>query len=337
MNVRRLALVLAACGLVGLVGTVVHAQDADTQASPSTQSEPARSNDDPVLVDVVRLLEADVSSELVQRWVIAHDRRPAKVGVDEILRLKSAGASDTLVAALIELAAGGDPRAVPLRPEPAPSPGRGPSSDPSADAASNPTPGRTAEIETPRRAPRPDADDVKEAEEEPEGTPRERLMAYVLSDDLQRLQFTATSYEEARRLAETFVDRILEEGDELGDTEEQIADFAISVMRGMEDAEPILEERTYGPGVKSLQIKNGGTAKTAADVVILLGRIVLRAADGSTENVSIRSSATKILHEIVIDPAAMDFPMTFQYEYELRRMLGEPVGELRRFLVPKLR
>jgi hypothetical protein len=79
---------------------------------------------DPVLRDVVRLLEAKLGEPLILRWLEESGRTPAPPTASDLVALKRAGASDELVAALLDRAK----RAAPPVPSPAPGPSPPPAS-----------------------------------------------------------------------------------------------------------------------------------------------------------------------------------------------------------------
>lgn len=58
---------------------------------------------DPVVGDVVRMLEQGVSPEVISRWLAASGRRPGLLGADDVIALSAAGATDRLMAHLLDL------------------------------------------------------------------------------------------------------------------------------------------------------------------------------------------------------------------------------------------
>lgn len=56
---------------------------------------------DPLLADVMRMLEVGIESELIVRWIETGNRRPAAVAADDLIALKRAGASNGLMEALL--------------------------------------------------------------------------------------------------------------------------------------------------------------------------------------------------------------------------------------------
>ncbi|MEL7060148.1 MAG: hypothetical protein AAGN46_09005 [Acidobacteriota bacterium] len=94
--------------IISLLSTPLAAQD--------TVVEPT----DPVLRDVARMLEADVSEDIVRQWLSSSTRRPAFPDADDIVALKRAGASDELLTHLLDLAATPPPPAPPAPPAPSP-------------------------------------------------------------------------------------------------------------------------------------------------------------------------------------------------------------------------
>lgn len=60
---------------------------------------------DPLLGDVVRMLEVGIDSDLIVRWIETGGRRPAPLGADDLIALNRAGASKQLMEYLLEMAA----------------------------------------------------------------------------------------------------------------------------------------------------------------------------------------------------------------------------------------
>ncbi|MBP7587625.1 MAG: hypothetical protein KBA72_06710 [Thermoanaerobaculia bacterium] len=147
-----LALVLFAAGLLA--------------GGPASAEVPAASASDPVVGEVVRLLEAGLGEPLVQRWLDDSGKIPALPTADDLIALKKAGASDKLIAALLDRAsahapatpAAAEPTTTPV-PAPAAAPGRAPA--PAVPAPAPDAPVVTAPAATPFRtaapAPAPEA------------------------------------------------------------------------------------------------------------------------------------------------------------------------------------
>jgi hypothetical protein len=95
-----------ALGVLATSG-LAHATAADSDKAAANASraagEPAAI--DPVVADVVRMLEAKVSERVVVHWLETSGARPASVGGREIVALGHAGASDALIDRLLDLAA----------------------------------------------------------------------------------------------------------------------------------------------------------------------------------------------------------------------------------------
>lgn len=90
---------------------------AATPASGSDRPEPVR---DPVIAEVVRLLEAGLGEPLILRWLGEEAARPARPSADELIALKKAGATDALLSALLDRVEGVEaPPAAPPAPAPA--------------------------------------------------------------------------------------------------------------------------------------------------------------------------------------------------------------------------
>jgi len=83
---------------------------------------PARAAElDPVVQEVVHMLEGGVSEPVVASWLESSGRRPVRVDAAELVALRKAKASDDLMKRLIQLAnAGAPPETPPARPAAAP-------------------------------------------------------------------------------------------------------------------------------------------------------------------------------------------------------------------------
>jgi hypothetical protein len=77
---------------------------------------------DPVVTEVLHLLEAGVSEGLVQKWLETTGQIPRELGSDDVIALTRAGASEDLIAWLLELAAGAGERLSAELPQPLPGP-----------------------------------------------------------------------------------------------------------------------------------------------------------------------------------------------------------------------
>ncbi|MEM7355806.1 MAG: hypothetical protein AAF657_33630, partial [Acidobacteriota bacterium] len=75
----------------------------------------------PVLDEVQQMLQAEMSEEIILRWLAAQTERPRHPEAADLIALKEAGASDALLAHLMDLAAESASTSAPARPqEPAP-------------------------------------------------------------------------------------------------------------------------------------------------------------------------------------------------------------------------
>lgn len=73
-----------------------------TVAAPLADDEPVL---DPVVRDVVRMLEEGVDPSLVLHWLETSERRPGPLGPEDLIALSRAGASEQLTRRLIDVAA----------------------------------------------------------------------------------------------------------------------------------------------------------------------------------------------------------------------------------------
>ncbi|MGB5511903.1 MAG: hypothetical protein WBM87_09370 [Woeseiaceae bacterium] len=71
--------------------------------------------DDPLVADVVRMLDAGIESNLIVSWLKTGDRRPAAMSADALITLSQAKASTELIEFLLSMA----PRTVPVAQVPA--------------------------------------------------------------------------------------------------------------------------------------------------------------------------------------------------------------------------
>ncbi len=133
LSFRRTALALIAAGAF-LVSAPAAARVTEGPGTPASES-------DPVVAEVVRLLEAGLGEPLILRWMGDEARRPRRPTADELVALKKAGASDDLIAALLDRAAEeSSPSAPALAATPAPSvPAAGPALVPVPTSAASPT------------------------------------------------------------------------------------------------------------------------------------------------------------------------------------------------------
>lgn len=291
---------------------------------------------DPVVKDVLLLLESGVDEGVIQTWLEKRGSRPASVGVDELIALKNANASEALVKRLVLLTMPGEsvPAAPAARPE-AP-PVRKP--DFTVPKRSDTAPVQdTGELTTEDRV-RKQVNPLERAQQPgatgAEGA-RERLVALLVSDSIQRIQFEGTSIEAVAGRVDTAVARILEDGKNLGDSPDEIADLAEQIILGINDHKPNLEERTLGPNAHNLVVNSIGDAKVFGNLVNLLGGVFRRAANDAEDRFSARATTAKILDQFVVDPSAMDFPILFQYEDNLKQLAMESTNELQSLLVAK--
>jgi hypothetical protein len=67
---------------------------------------------DPVVADVVRMLEENVEPGVVEAWLDSGDHRPGPLTADDMVALSRAGAPETLISRLLELSEAEKPAAV---------------------------------------------------------------------------------------------------------------------------------------------------------------------------------------------------------------------------------
>jgi hypothetical protein len=72
---------------------------------------------DPVVQDVVRMLEAEVDAAVILRWLDQVQSPPGEISADELILLKRAGAPDEVVERLLDMTEG-EPAAEPTAPVP---------------------------------------------------------------------------------------------------------------------------------------------------------------------------------------------------------------------------
>jgi len=83
-----------------LAATEVRAVEEDAPTAPSD----SLSSLDPVVRDVVRLLDEHLGEALIVRWLAESGGRPARLSASDLVALKRAGASDELVGVLLDRA-----------------------------------------------------------------------------------------------------------------------------------------------------------------------------------------------------------------------------------------
>jgi hypothetical protein len=128
MNSRALSKVAAAAAVIWLLGA--------TPPLALAQSTPAGPVD-PVVADVVKMLDAGVEPELVLRWLDSGAMRPAPLSADDIIALSQAKAPKEIIQALLDLAAGPPAPEPTPRSDAAPAPPAAPADSRSAAAAAD--------------------------------------------------------------------------------------------------------------------------------------------------------------------------------------------------------
>lgn len=108
--------------------------------SPAVAETPAAAAGDPVVAEVVRLLDAGLGEPLVLRWLAESGKTLGRPTADDLVALKKAGASDDLIAALLDRS-----RAGTAATKPAPTAGSTSATAPTAPAAAA-TSERTAPV-----------------------------------------------------------------------------------------------------------------------------------------------------------------------------------------------
>ena len=125
-------------GLVLVLALVILPQ-APLAALSSAGPEAAAAVHDPVIAEVVRLLESGLGEPVILRWLAEEHRPSGRPTADELIALKRAGATDELIAVLLDLAAAGNRASAPpshaeeSRPLP-------PAAAPTADPTPGPAP-----------------------------------------------------------------------------------------------------------------------------------------------------------------------------------------------------
>ncbi len=113
-SARRRAVLLLLLALPAAGPTLLPAPLHAASPEPSGGSATAP---DPVVAEVLRLLESGIGEAVVLRWLAEESRPPGRPSADELIALKRAGATDELIAALLDRAAQVD---VPPKAAPAP-------------------------------------------------------------------------------------------------------------------------------------------------------------------------------------------------------------------------
>jgi hypothetical protein len=116
MKTRRTLLSLALAAWIALFGAV-----------PASAQSPATQATDPVVGDVVRMLEVGIESDLVLQWLKSSGKQPGPLSAEDVIALTEAKAPKELIQALLDMSArtgspppqsGRQPRA-PVTPPPA--------------------------------------------------------------------------------------------------------------------------------------------------------------------------------------------------------------------------
>ncbi len=92
---------------------------------------------DPIVSEVVEMLNAGVSDSLILQWLESTDRQPVDIGSQGLIALTEAGASDQLMTALLELVEQGRSTEPVSTPPTAPEPSR---VEPATPVSASPTP-----------------------------------------------------------------------------------------------------------------------------------------------------------------------------------------------------
>ena len=72
---------------------------------------------DPVVGDVVRMLEVGIEPDLILRWLESSGKRPGPLSADDVIALSEAKAPKELIQALLDLAAAAPTSATPIPPD----------------------------------------------------------------------------------------------------------------------------------------------------------------------------------------------------------------------------
>ena len=99
------------------------------------------------------------------------------------------------------------------------------------------------------------------------GPPRERLTDLLFSDDIDRIDFQATTYSEGMGMVNTTIDRILEMGAETFGDEEIAADRAREVILALDDSKVKGLYATFQKDKQALVINDRADANTLGKVV----------------------------------------------------------------------
>ncbi len=133
MSIRPAKMPIPALAMLTVLIAGLPVAHAQTAASGSV---------DPVVADVVRMLDVGVAPDLVIEWVESSGRQPGPLSADDVIALSQAQAPKELIQALLELSA--RPPPAPSAPVPAPPTYSAPGSAPGSGAAASPTTGTQA-------------------------------------------------------------------------------------------------------------------------------------------------------------------------------------------------
>lgn len=156
--------------------------------------------------------------------------------------------------------------------------------------------------------------------------PRDRLIDQLASDQIDRLDFIATTFDGAITRVERVADRILRDGAMVFDTPEETADVCSRIIEGIDRFRP----RTVGyvTGELTLIILDDDDADALAELVVTTAKII--AADPTARN-SVLPSTEKLMRGVVLDIEAGIPPLEQLLEH-VRHVSNLPVEQREKFL-----
>jgi hypothetical protein len=158
-----------------------------------------------------------------------------------------------------------------------------------------------------------------------ESPDRERIIDMFASDAIERIDFTATSFDEALGRIELVTDRILDQTAPLGLAPGDQVTLCAAVIEALDDFRPRVDGYTFGE--LTLVILNDGDAEVLADLVAATATVIHEGGRIATA----QSAAESLYRGIVIDTEEGIPPLEQLLEH-VRAVNGMPLDERERFL-----
>lgn len=164
-------------------------------------------------------------------------------------------------------------------------------------------------------------------------TARERLADLFASDDVERVNFLATTFDEAMARIYVAVDELLATAGERFDAPDEAAEVAAEVIEAFDSHQPRGLATTFLEGDEL--VVDG--PEDAATLGSLLGTATALVRDHTGPDATpdrVRASATALFRSVVLEP---DGGMSYlgQYREHVENVASRPLGDRVRFLEPR--